>query len=374
MPANPCKNIFSWDINNWKVSFLCVERNARKTGVFKQHMIIQNDFTKLLNLRYPIVMAPLFLVSNEAMVIEAIEAGILGCFPSLNYRSPGELDDVLKRLNKLLEERAGKQGTYGMNLIVQRANPWFEKHLEICISNKVPVVITSLGSPKSTIDAVHTYGGKVFCDVTNLEHARKCQEAGCDGFVAVGQGAGGHAGPYPLIILTEALKQEFPGTPVLAAGGIAHGRAMLSVLASGASAAYCGTRFIASTEASVSQEYKDAVVNYRMDDIVLTERISGTPCSVINTEFAKKIGTKQNWFERILSKNPRTKKYFKMLIQRRGFNWLEGAVKPGSYESLWCAGQSVEMIHDIKPVKEIVNQMVSEFEKAFAELEKTIIR
>ncbi len=335
-------------------------------------MIIQNDFTRLLNLRFPLVMAPLFLVSNEEMIIQAIEAGILGCFPSLNYRTPGELDAILKRLNKHLEGRKGKSGTYGMNLIVQRANPWFEKHLEICVDNKVPVVITSLGNPKSTIDAVHVYGGKVFCDVTNLEHARKCHQAKCDGFVAVGQGAGGHAGPYPLIILTEALKQEFPNMPILAAGGIAHGRAVLSILASGAAAAYCGTRFIASREAGVSQEYKEAVVKHRMEDIVLTERISGTPCSVINTEFAKKIGTKQNWFERLLGKNPRTKKYFKMLIQRRGFNWLESALKPGTYDSLWCAGQSVEMIHDIKPVKEIVDQMILECEQAYSDLQKII--
>jgi len=335
-------------------------------------MIIQNDITRMLNLRFPLVMAPLFLVSNEEMIIQAMESGILGCFPSLNYRSESELDNVLKRLSAYHAGMNGKPGTYGMNLIVQRANPWFERHLEICINNKVPVVITSLGSPKSTIDAVHKYGGKVFCDVTNLEHARKCHSSGCDGFVAVGQGAGGHAGPYPLIILVEALKQEFPETPVLAAGGIAHGRAMLSVLASGASAAYCGTRFIASTEATVSEEYKKAVVDHRMEDIVMTEKISGTPCSVINTDFAKKIGTKQNWFERLLSKNPRTKKYFKMLVQRRGFNWLEGAVKPGTYKSLWCAGQSVEMIHDIKPIKEIVSQMEKECEQAYKELNLSI--
>ncbi len=306
------------------------------------------------------------------MIVAAMESGILGCFPSLNYRSTGELDAVLKRLNAVLEKRTGQQGTYGMNLIVQKANPWFEKHLTICIDNKVPVVITSLGSPKATITAVHKYGGKVFCDVTNIAHARKCFESGCDGFVAVGQGAGGHAGPYPLIILIEALKQEFPTVPVLAAGGIANGSAMLSVIASGASGAYCGTRFVASTEAGVSQQYKEAIVNYGMEDIVLTERISGTPCSVINTDFAKKIGTKQNWFERLMSKNPKTKKYFKMLIQRRGFNWLEAAVKPGSYDSLWCAGHSVEMIKDIKPVKEIVNVMISEFENSFLELQKKI--
>ena len=104
---------------------------------------------------------------------------------------------------------------------------------------------------------------------------------------------------------------------MIAAGGVANGRALLSVLAAGASAGYCGTRFIASTEAAVSHEYKKAILDAHMEDIVLTERISGTPCTIINTEFAKKIGTKQNAFEKFMSNNPRTKKFFKMLIQKR---------------------------------------------------------
>jgi nitronate monooxygenase len=255
-----------------------------------------------------------------------------------------------------------------VNLIVQKANPWYDKHLEICLRHRVPVIITSLGNPEATIRGVHAYEGKVFCDVTNLEHAGKCFAAGCDGFVAVGQGAGGHAGPYPLILLVETLKKHYPQIPVLAAGGIANGRALLSVLSAGASAGYCGTRFVASTEADVSMEYKNAIVNSGMKDIVLTERISGTPCTIINTEFAKKIGTRQNRFEKFMSNNPRTKKYFKMLIQRRGFQWLEEAVKPGSYQNLWCAGQTVEVIDEIKPVAEIIREMVSQMNSAYEEL------
>ena len=309
-------------------------------------MHFQNDLTRSLNIRFPLIVAPMFLVTNEEMLKASMEAGIMGCFPSLNYRTEGQLDEVLKSLNKFLSARAGQPGTYAVNLIVQKSNPWFEKHLKICIDNKVPVFITSLGNPKTTIEAAHAYGGKVFCDVTNLVHAQKCFDMGCDGFIAVGQGAGGHAGPYPLAILIETLKNAFPDKPVLAAGGIANGKSILSVLAAGASAAYCGTRFIATPEAGVSQEYKNA------------------------TEFAKKIGTKQNWFERWMSNNPRTKKYFKMLIQRRGFNWLEDAVKPGNYHSLWCAGQSVELIHEIKPVKEIVDEFIRETEIAYEELKK----
>jgi nitronate monooxygenase len=331
-------------------------------------MSYKNNFTGLLNISHPLVMAPMFLVSNLKMIKAAVEAGILGCFPSLNFRNEEELKKMLQQLNDFMTLRGNAPGTYGVNLIVQKSNPWYEKHLAVCISYKVPVIITSLGNPEETIRKVHAYGGKVFCDVTNVAHAAKCHKAGCDGFIAVGQGAGGHAGPYPLILLIESLKNNFPDKPILAAGGIANGRALLSVLAAGAAAGYCGTRFIASTEAEVSSEYKKAILDSGMEDIVLTEKISGTPCTVINTEFAKKIGTKQNWFEHLLSNNPRTKKYFKMIVQQRGFNWLEAAVKPGNYKSLWCAGQTVEMIDDIKPVKEIIREMINEMDSAYLEL------
>jgi nitronate monooxygenase len=331
-------------------------------------MPYSNSLTQSLNIRHPLVMAPMFLVSNFQMIKAAVEEGILGCFPSLNFRKEEDLKKMLQQVNEFMSTRKGLPGNYGVNIIVQKSNPWYAKHLDVCVAEKVPVIITSLGKPEETINRVHEYGGKVFCDVTNIKHAEKCYQLGCDGFVAVGQGAGGHAGPYPLIILIESLKKNFPEKPILAAGGIANGRALLSVLAAGASAGYCGTRFIASTEADVSSEYKKAIIDAGMEDIVMTERISGTPCTIINTEFAKKIGTEQNWFEKIMSNNARTKKYFKMLIQQRGFNWLEAAVKPGNYNSLWCAGQTVEMIDDIKPVREIIGLMISEMEASFGEL------
>jgi len=328
-------------------------------------MTVTNDLTRLLNLKFPLVMAPMFLVSNENMLKEAINAGIMGGFPSLNFRKEGELERVLQNLNSLLQERKGQPGTYAVNLIVQKTNPLFEKHLAICVRNKVPVYITSLGNPKSTIDAAHAYGAKVFCDVTNIEHARKANEKGCDGFIAVGQGAGGHAGPFPLMLLIESLKKNFPDKPVLAAGGVSTGSSILSVLAAGASAAYAGTIFIASKEATVIQEYKDAILESGMQDIVMTERISGTPCTIINTPFAKKIGLKQNWFEKMLSRNPKTKKYFKLLVEIRGMKKLEEAVKPGNHHNLWCAGQSVEMIDEIKPVRQIIDDLEKEYWQAY---------
>lgn len=328
-------------------------------------MKIETLLSKLLEIDYPIIMAPMFLVSNEAMIKAGMKAGIASAFPSLNYKNEGELEGVLDQLNQSKEDSSG---TYGVNLIVQKTNILYEKHLAICVEKKVPFYITSLGNPKTVIEKAHGYGAKVFCDVTNIEHARKAASLGCDGFIAVGQGAGGHAGPYPLQLLIPSLKREFPNIPIIGAGGVACGSTMLSVLALGAEGVSIGTRFIATKEASVSDEYKNAIVDSKMKDIVLTEKLSGTPCTIINTDYAKKIGTKQNWFERLLSKNGKTKKYFKMLVQIKGMKSLESALKPGTYKTLWCAGQSVEMIDEVQSVEEIVDSLSTEYEEAFRNL------
>lgn len=325
---------------------------------------MKTKLTALLNIDFPIIMAPMFLVSNEAMIIAGMKSGIAAAFPTLNYRKEGELENILDKLNAE-KNNLPVNGTYGVNLIVQRSNPLYEKHLKLCVDKKVPYYITSLGNPKQVIEQAHSYGAKVFCDVTNIEHAQKCFELGCDGFIAVGQGAGGHAGPNPLQILIPSLHRTFPNTLVIAAGGIATGAGILSMLALGAAGVSIGTRFIACTEASVNDEYKNAIVDSKMSDIVLTEKISGTPCTIINTPFAQKIGLKQNWLEKTLSKNSTTKKYFKMLVQLRGMKKMEQSVKPGNYQTLWCAGQSVELINDIIPCKEIVERLKIETTKSY---------
>jgi len=327
--------------------------------------------TQMFNLRLPIIMAPMFLVSNEEMMKSAMRFGILGTFPTLNYRKENELQDLIANLHKFKKEN-NAQGTFGVNLIVQKTNPLYEKHLKICVEGKVPFYITSLGNPKEVIDKAHAYGGKVFCDVTNMEHAQKCASLGCDGFIAVCQGAGGHAGPYPFSVLIPALRKEFPTIPVIAAGGIANGAGILSALAAGAEGVSMGTRFIATHEAGVSNEYKQSIVDSGMENIVLTDRLSGTPCAIINTPYAQKIGTKQNAFEKWMSNNSTTRKYFKMLIQVQGMKKLEEAIKPGNYNNLWSAGQSVELIDDILSCEEVLSRLEKEITISFEQLTKQI--
>jgi nitronate monooxygenase len=321
---------------------------------------MNNSFTSLVGIEFPIIMAPMFLVSNEGMLTAGMQSGVMATFPSLNYRKDGELSQLLQKLKAL--KLAGSKGNYGVNLIVQQSNPLYKKHLAICIEERVPFFITSLGNPKEVIEAAHTYGGKVFCDVTNIAHAEKCHSVGCDGFIAVGQGAGGHAGPNPLHILIPALIEKFPNTPVIGAGGIVNGEGLLSLMVLGASGASIGTRFIASHECKVNEDYKNAIVESDMDDIVMTTKLSGTPCTIIDTPSAKKMGYSQNWLEKWLSRSSRTKKWFKMLIQIRGMKKLEQSILPNNYNTLWCAGKSVELIHDILPCANIIDNIKKEYQ------------
>lgn len=329
-------------------------------------MQVHTPINSLLNIEFPMIMAPMFLVSNEAMMKAGIDGGVMATFPTLNYRTEEELASTIQNLHKYGEN---KPGSFGVNLIAQRSNPYFEKHLKVCADNKVPFYITSLGNPKKVIELAHAYGAKVFCDVVNLEHAQKVYDLGCDGFIAVGQGAGGHSGPNPLQILVRALKNKYD-KPVIAAGGVADGWGMASMLALGAEAVSVGTAFIATKEATVNDGYKNAIVDADMEDIVMSNKISGSWATVINTPYAKKIGSKQNFMERMLSNNSLTKKYFKMWIQISGMKKLEKSIKPGNYKTLWIAGKSSALIHKIEPIHDIITRYKAELDEALEELKK----
>ncbi len=324
------------------------------------------NLCKLLGIEFPLIMAPMFLVTNKALLEAGIRSGVMAVFPSLNFRKDAELTALLDELNACRDRHQG--GSYGVNLIVQQSNIYLKQHLAMCVEKKVPFYITSLGNPREVIKAAHHYGAKVFCDITNMEHAQKCYSEGCDGFIAVGQGAGGHAGPNPLQVLLPALKEKFPDIPLVAAGGITGGRGLLSVQVLGADGVSVGTRFIASTECQVNEAYKKGIVDAGMDDIVMTTRLSGTPCTIINTSAAKKMGYEQNILEKFLSRRPRLKKWFKMFIQLRGMKKLEQSVLPNNYLQLWCAGKSAELIHDILPCEEIIRRFKKEYELAVEEV------
>lgn len=238
-----------------------------------------------------------------------------------------------------------------------------EQDLAAIERHKVPFVITSLGNPQKVIDTVHRYGGKVFCDVVDLKYALKVQQQGADGVIAVSSGAGGHAGPLSPLVLLPYLKEKL-SIPVIAAGGIATGRQVLAALALGADGVQIGTRFIASTEAQVADDYKQAILRSEPEDIVLTRRISGTPAAVINTPFIQKVGYDLPAWEKFLRRYPSTAKYVKLLRYMRGTKSLENAAQNVTWKTVWSAGQGVGLIHDVIPTAEIMQRLVREYWEA----------
>ena len=145
----------------------------------------------ILNIKYPVIMAPMFLVSNADMLVEAINSGITGCVPALNYRT----DDQFREAINSIRDRAN--GPIGVNLIVNKSNIKFKQQIKTCVDLKVDYIITSLGSPEKTIAACKPHGIKVFCDVVDVKYAKKVEKLGCDAVIAVNKEAGGHCGPTP---------------------------------------------------------------------------------------------------------------------------------------------------------------------------------
>lgn len=297
-------------------------------------------------------MAPMFLVSNTKMVIEGMKSGVAGCIPALNYRTLEELRSAIIELKKA--KVAG--GSFGFNLIVNKSNVKYKEQLRILCEEKVDFILTSLGSPEETINEAHKVGIKVFCDVTDLNFAKKVESLGADALVAVNNQAGGHRGN---IDPEELIKQLNEGTtlPVISAGGVSKKSDIDKMLSYGAIGVSVGSPFIASIESGVSQEYKQACVDYGAKDIVMTERISGTPCSVINTPYVQKVGTKTTWLEHFLNKSKTLKKWVKMIRFYIGMKATEKAAKEVTYKTVWVAGPSIEDTHAILPVAEIVKKL-----------------
>ena len=313
---------------------------------------IETDFTKMMGCKYPIIGAPMFLVSNVDMVVAVSEAGGVGSFPALNFRPIDKYQDALADIRRRTKK------PIGVNIIVNKSNARQDQDLKYALDAGVDLFITSLGSPEKVIKEAHKNGAKVICDVTNLLHAQKVQDQGADGVVAVGSGAGGHAGPISPVVLVPWLKEKLK-IPIIAAGGIATGSQVAASLALGASAVHIGTRFIASKEAGVDAAYKNAVVDSSPEDIVMTTRVSGTPAAVINTPYVQKLGTDLPLVLKLLKDDPRTKKYVVPLIHLMGMLTLENAANKASWKTVWSAGQSVGLVHEILSCEEIIEKLVS---------------
>ena len=313
----------------------------------------KEQLTELLNIEYPIIMAPMFLVTNKKMMIEALNSGIAACIPALNFRN---IEKFEKAINEI-RDKSDSTGL-GVNLIANKSNRKLKEQLNSCLRLKVDFIITSLGSPEDVINKCKSSGIKVFCDVVEDTYAKKVAKLGADAVIAVNKNAGGHAGTLSSKELFSCINNVCD-IPIISAGGVGSKLGVEKKLSEGFSGLSIGSPFIACDESDISEEYKKACIKYGKNDIVLTTKISGTPCTVINTPYVQQVGTEQNWMERILSKNKNIKKWIKMLTFLKGMRSIENAALSSTYKTVWCAGPSIEHTTEILSVQEIVKRLTT---------------
>jgi nitronate monooxygenase len=305
----------------------------------------------LQNLTLPLIASPMFIASGPALVAAQCKAGIVGSFPALNAR-PAEMLDTW--LTDLQAELAGYQaanpgarvGPIAVNQIVHQSNDRLAHDVEVCVRHKVPIIISSLRAPpQEMLDAIHSYGGIVLHDVISIRHAQKALEAGVDGLILVAAGAGGHAGTLSPFALVGEVRKFFSG-PVALSGSIATGDGILAAQAMGADFAYVGSRWLATREANVTDEYREAIVESSAADIVYTNLFTG-----VHGNYLKKSIVRAGLDPDDLPQSDKSKMSF-------------GSGTAKAWRDIWGAGQGVGMMDDIPTTAELVQRLKAEYDAA----------
>ncbi len=313
------------------------------------------------NLSLPIIAAPMFLISGPKLVTECCRNGIIGTFPALNQRTSEGFEEWLIEIKENLAAYSQTNGKpaapYGVNLIVHQTNPRLQADLELCVKHQVPIIITSLGAVSDLVDAVHSYGGLVFHDITNRRHAEKAVEAGVDGLILVSAGAGGHAGTINPMSLISEIKSFFDGTVILS-GCISNGRDVASAMQMGADFAYMGTRFINVTESKADESYQNMIMQSNTTDIVYTAAVSGVPANFLRPSLEAMGITKEMW-------NLKKKIDF-------GEELDAAKAEAKAWKTIWSAGHGVTSIKDVLPVQTLVKNLKAEFKEAIESQQKLL--
>lgn len=320
--------------------------------------LLDTSLTRALDLQVPIICGAMYPCSNPELVAAASEAGGIGILQplSLVYVHGFDFRAGLDRIGELTAR------PIGMNVIVEKSSKVYrermEGYLDVALEWGVRFFVTSLGNPSWVVEKAHAVGGRVYHDVTERKWAMKGLEAGVDGLIAVNNRAGGHAGGRGAEELLAELADL--GVPVVCAGGIGAADDFVAALRIGYAGVQMGTRFIATTECSSHAEYKQAIVDAAADDIVLTERMTGVPVSVIRTPWIDKVGTHAGPIGRLMLRGRKTRHWMRLIYTLLSFRKLKvSTVRPFSYRDYLQAGKSVAGVHAIEPVAAIVERFAA---------------
>ncbi|GIL39135.1 NAD(P)H-dependent flavin oxidoreductase [Roseiterribacter gracilis] len=298
------------------------------------------------NTRLPVIVAPMFLISGPALVIASARAGVIGSFPAPNARTIEMLESWLEDITQALRADAP---AWALNMIVHSTYARFDAEMALVERYRPRVVITALGSPKRVLDRVHAYGGLVFADVNSVEHARKAVEVGVDGLILVASGAGGHTGTLSSFAFVREVRCFWDG-PVVLSGAISDARAIRAAQVLGADLAYMGTRFIATPESLVADEYRAMLVDSKISDVVTTSTVTGVLA---------------NWLAPSLRKAGFDVEKLDAPTKIDFSGDMHGASK--AWKDVWGAGQGVGATTRIEPAAAIVEQLARDYAQVISE-------
>ncbi len=320
---------------------------------------LRTPLTDHAGIELPIICGAMYPCSNPELVAAVSAAGGIGIVQpiSLTYVHGHDFRVGLRLITSLAAGRP-----VGMNALIESSSKSYHERMlrwvDIALEEGVRFFVTSLGNPKWVADRAHAAGGSVYHDVTELKWAQKGADGGVDGLIAVNRRAGGHAGSRSAEALLDELRPV--GLPVVCAGGVSTGADIAHMLSLGYAGVQLGTRFIATTECSAHDRYKQAIVDARADDIVLTERLTGVPVAVINTPFVQRIGLRAAPFSRWLLRQRRTKRLMRTWYGLRSFTRLKRSHHAGDVSrDYWQAGKSVDGITSIEPVPTLMQRFAA---------------
>lgn len=306
-----------------------------------------NRICELFGIKYPIIMGGMSWAGTPKLAAAVSEAGGLGIIGA----GPMRKDDLQKAIDEI---RNLTDKPFGVNIIL--VSPYADELVETVIENKVPVVTFGAGNPTKYIKSLKDIGTKVVPVVASDSLARMVERSGADAIVAEGMESGGHIGEVSTFVLVNAVSRKVK-IPVIAAGGIVDGRGMAASFALGAEGIQMGTRFIASTEAEIHENFKKLIIKSGIRDTVVTGASLGHSARVIKTKFAKKV------------------KELEVSSPEEAENILVGSLKKAVLngnldEGSFMAGQTAGLIDEIKTVKEIIEEIIKEFNEVIKNLEE----
>lgn len=293
------------------------------------------------------------------MVLASCRAGIIGAFPAANARSIGILDEWLTQLDEGL---APHHAPYAVNLIVRHAD--LAAQIACVRRHRCKLVISSVGSPSALVAPMHEADCLVFADVASLDHARKAIAAGADGLILLSAGAGGQTGHLNGLAFVRAVRAIYDG-PIVLAGGIADGAALLAAQAAGCDLGYMGTRLIPARESMAPQAYKDMIASCDLDDVMLTSVVTGLETSILRPSLIA-AGVDPSALQSTVG-----------MLDPPGLYSTASADGPEDarpWRDIWSAGHTVSMAGGVQDMGAIISDIAEEYGAARKLLDRTLAR